>query len=134
MKNLTKNSVANVAKVGVASALIGAGLFLSACGGGDEFKPSSEAEKKAVALAKEKYPNTKFLSYEYMNKEILVSSLQSCQIANKNSDTAIYLYSKSDTGTDNYELTTIDLQNNVVLDKQGINRNCIKSRYDKYGK
>ena len=27
MKNLTKNSVANVAKVGVASALIGAGLF-----------------------------------------------------------------------------------------------------------
>ena len=33
MKNLTKNSVANVAKVGVASALIGAGLFLSACGG-----------------------------------------------------------------------------------------------------
>ena len=69
-----------------------------------------------------------------MNKEILVSSLQSCQIANKNSDTAIYLYSKSDTGTDNYELTTSDLQNNVVLDKQGINRNCIKSRYDKYGK
>ena len=28
MKNLNKNSVANVAKVGVASALIGAGLFL----------------------------------------------------------------------------------------------------------
>ena len=38
MKNLTKNSVANVAKVGVASALIGAGLFLSACGGGDNQK------------------------------------------------------------------------------------------------
>ena len=40
MKNLTKISVAasvvsvaNVAKVGVASALIGAGLFLSACAG-----------------------------------------------------------------------------------------------------
>ena len=38
MKNLTKNSVANVAKIGVASALIGAGLFLSACGGGDNQK------------------------------------------------------------------------------------------------
>lgn len=66
-----------------------------------------------------------------MNKEILVSSLQSCQIANKNSDATIYLYSKSDTGTDNYELTTIDLQNNVVLDKQGINRGCIKSKVGK---
>ena len=84
-----------------------------------------------MALAKEKYPNTKFLSYEYMNKEILVSLLQSCQIANKNSDAVIYLYSKSDTRADNYELTTIDLQNNVVLDKQGNNRSCIKSKVDK---
>ena len=73
-----------------------------------------------MALAKEKYPNTKFLSYEYMNKEILVSLLQSC-----------HLYSKSDTRADNYELTTIDLQNNVVLDKQGNNRSCIKSKVDK---
>ncbi len=68
MKNLTKNSVANVAKVGVASALIGAGLFLSACGGGDEFKPSSEAEKKAVVLVKEKYPDYKILSYDFYAK------------------------------------------------------------------
>ena len=70
MKNLTKNSVANVAKVGVASALIGAGLFLSACGGGDEFKPSSDEEKKDFALVKEKYPDAKFLSYEVAKKEL----------------------------------------------------------------
>ena len=69
MKNLTKNSVANVAKVGVASALIGAGLFLSACGG-DEFKPSSDEEKKDFALVKEKYPDAKFLSYEVAKKEL----------------------------------------------------------------
>ena len=48
MKNLNKNSVANIAKVGVASALIGAGLFLSACGGGD-------ARSKAESLVKQKY-------------------------------------------------------------------------------
>ena len=70
MKNLTKNSVANVAKVGVASALIGAGLFLSACGGGDEFKPSSDTEKAEFALVKAKYPDAKFLSYEVAKKEL----------------------------------------------------------------
>ena len=69
MKNLTKNSVANVAKVGVASALIGAGLFLSACGGGDEFKPSSEAEKKAVNLIKRKSADAKILSFSVAQKE-----------------------------------------------------------------
>ncbi len=62
MKNLTKNSVANVAKVGVASALIGAGLFLSACGGGDESKVES--------LIKEKYPNAKILSFDEAKKEL----------------------------------------------------------------
>ena len=87
MKNLTKISVAtsvvsvaNVTRVGVASALIGAGLFLSACGGGDEFKPSSEAEKKAVALVKEKYPDYKILSYDLMatNYETKGEILQKC--------------------------------------------------------
>ena len=69
MKNLNKNSVANVAKVGVASALIGAGLFLSACGGGDEFKPSSEAEKKVVNLIKNKSADAKILSFSVAQKE-----------------------------------------------------------------
>ncbi len=69
MKNLTKNSVANVAKVGVASALIGAGLFLSACGGGDEFKPSSEAEKQVVNLIKNKSADAKILSFSVVQKE-----------------------------------------------------------------
>ena len=69
MKNLTKNSVVSVAKVGVASALIGAGLFLSACGGGDEFKPSSEAEKKVVNLIKNKSADAKILSFSVAQKE-----------------------------------------------------------------
>ena len=69
MKNLTKNSVANVVKVGVASALIGAGLFLSACGGGDEFKPSSETEKKVVNLIKNKSADAKILSFSVAQKE-----------------------------------------------------------------
>ena len=62
MKNLTKNSVANVAKVGVASALIGAGLFLSACGGGD-------ARSKAESFIKQKYPDAKILSFSEIQKE-----------------------------------------------------------------
>ena len=62
MKNLTKNSVANVAKVGVASALIGAGLFLSACGSGD-------ARSKAESFIKQKYPDAKILSFSEIQKE-----------------------------------------------------------------
>ena len=62
MKNLTKNSVANVAKVGVVSALIGAGLFLSACGGGD-------ARSKAESFIKQKYPDAKILSFSEIQKE-----------------------------------------------------------------
>ena len=57
MRNLTKNSVANVAKVGVASALIGAGLFLSACGGGDNQK------EKVADIAS-------FLTYDDAKKEL----------------------------------------------------------------
>ena len=61
MRNLTKNSVANVAKVGVASALIGAGLFLSACGG--------DSTSKAEKFVKEQYPDAKILSFSEIQKE-----------------------------------------------------------------
>ena len=72
MKNLTEISVAasvvsvaNVAKVGVASALIGAGLFLSACGG-----DSPKIDDKHSALLKEKYPNAQILSFTEAEKEL----------------------------------------------------------------
>ena len=65
MKNLTKNSVANIAKIGVASALIGAGLFLSACGG-----DSPKIDDKHSALLKEKYPNAQILSFTEAEKEL----------------------------------------------------------------
>ncbi len=58
MKNLTKNSVASVAKVGVASALIGAGLFLSACG-----------DSKIESFFKQRYPDAKILSFSEIQKE-----------------------------------------------------------------
>ena len=61
MKNLNKNSVTNVAKVGVASALIGAGLFLSACGG--------DSTSKAEKFVKEQYPDAKILSFSEIQKE-----------------------------------------------------------------
>lgn len=59
MKNLTKNSVANVAKVGVASALIGAGLFFSACD-----------DNSAESLIKKKYPEAKILSFDEAKAEL----------------------------------------------------------------
>lgn len=73
MKILNQKSgvckVVNVAKVSVVSALIGAGLFFSACGGGDEFKPSSEAEKQVVNLIKNKSADAKILSFSVAQKE-----------------------------------------------------------------
>ena len=75
MKNLTKNSVANVAKVGVASALIGAGLFLSACGGDS----ISKAEKLAKQAIEKDFAGAKILNFDeakkvlgLTNKECLV--------------------------------------------------------------
>ena len=62
MRNLTKNSVVSVAKVGVASALIGAGLFLSACGGGDNQKEKFIKEKVADIAS--------FLTYDDAKKEL----------------------------------------------------------------
>lgn len=61
MKNLTKNSVANVAKVGVASALIGDGLFLSACG--------DSGDSKIESFFKQRYPDAKILSFSEIQKE-----------------------------------------------------------------
>lgn len=58
-------SVANVAKLGVASALIGAGLFLSACGG-----DSPKIDNKHSALLKEKYPDAQILSFTEAEKEL----------------------------------------------------------------
>ena len=66
MKYLTKNSVANVAKVGVASALIGAGLFLSACGG--DSGGGSEYSKTESFIKKER-PDVKILSFNEAKKE-----------------------------------------------------------------
>ena len=70
MKNLTKNSVANVAKVGVASALIGAGLFLSACGG--------DSTSKAEKFVKEQYPDATILSYDEAKKEFGLTKDKEC--------------------------------------------------------
>ncbi len=75
MKNLTK--------LGVASALISVSLLFCACGDNNEFKPSSEAEKKALALLKEKYPNyKKIYNYEFVAKQYDVvkdgKTLQQC--------------------------------------------------------
>lgn len=64
MKNLTKNSVANVAKVGVASALIGAGLFLSACGGDS----TSKAEKLAKQAIEKDFAGAKILNFDEAKK------------------------------------------------------------------
>lgn len=58
-------SAINVAKVGVVSALIGAGLFLSACGG-----DSPKIDDKVSALLKEKYPDAQILSFTEAEKEL----------------------------------------------------------------
>ena len=49
---------------------VAAAFALSACGGGDEFSPSNDEEKKDLATIKEKYPDAKFLSYEAAKKEL----------------------------------------------------------------
>lgn len=68
MKNLTK--------LGVASALISVSLLFCACGDNNEFKPSSEAEKKALALLKEKYPNyKKVLTYEFIAENFFMNKI-----------------------------------------------------------
>ena len=62
MKKLVKQSK----KLGVIALSTMSLVAFSACGGGggDEFKPSGEAEKKALALVKEKYPDYNIFSYD----------------------------------------------------------------------
>ena len=92
MKNLTKNSVANVAKVGVASALIGAGLFLSACGG-----DSPKIDGKVSALLKEKYPDAKILSFSEIQKEFGLKNKE-CLAKNSGVFTTTHHFLKTPSG------------------------------------
>ena len=106
MKNLTKNSVANVAKVGVASALIGAGLFLSACGdSGDRL------EKLATKALKEKSPNAQLLSFDEAQKEFGAKDKE-CFINRKNvvgrEVIEFYAFGKVDDKIKGYKFTIID--------------------------
>ncbi len=89
MKNLTKNSVANVAKVGVASALIGAGLFLSACGG--------DSTSKAEKFVKEKYPDAKILSFSEIQKEFGLKNKE-CLAKNSGVFTTTHHFLKTPSG------------------------------------
>ena len=90
MKNLTKNSVASVAKVGVASALIGAGLFLSACGGGD-------ARSKAESFIKQKYPDAKILNFSEIQKEFGIKNKE-CLAKNGGVFTTTHHFLKTPSG------------------------------------
>ncbi len=89
MKNLTKNSVANVAKVGVASALIGAGLFLSACGG--------DSTSKAEKFVKEKYPDAKILNFSEIQKEFGIKNKE-CLAKNSGVFTTTHHFLKTPSG------------------------------------
>lgn len=89
MKNLTKNSVANVAKVGVASALIGAGLFLSACGG--------DSTSKAEKFVKEQYPDAKILSFSEIQKEFGIKNKE-CLAKNSGVFTRTHHFLKTPSG------------------------------------
>lgn len=60
----------NQSKLGVIALATMSLVVFSACGGGDEFKPSNDEEKKDLATIKEKYPDAKFLSYEAAKKEL----------------------------------------------------------------
>lgn len=116
MKNLTKNSVANVAKVGVASALIGAGLFLSACGdSGDRL------EKLATKALKEKSPNAQLLSFDEAQKEFGAKDKE-CFINRKNvvgrEVIEFYAFGKVDDKIKGYEFTIIDDKD--IVDISGV--------------
>ena len=88
MKNLTKNSVANVAKVGVASALIGAGLFLSACGG--------DSTSKAEKFVKEKYPDAKILNFSEIEKEFGLKDKECLTVKDDYLDTTYHFVRMAD--------------------------------------
>lgn len=52
------------------SGVFAGSLFLGCSSGGSEFKPSNEKEEMAYKLAKETYPDIKFLSYDFIKKEL----------------------------------------------------------------
>lgn len=124
MKNLTKISVAtsvvsvaNVAKVGVASALIGAGLFLSACGGDS----GDRLEKLATKALKEKSPNAQLLSFDEAQKEFGAKDKE-CFINRKNvvgrEVIEFYAFGKVDDKIKGYEFTIIDDKD--IVDISGV--------------
>ena len=108
MKNFTKNSVANVAKVGVASALIGAGLFLSACGGDS----GDRLEKLATKALKEKSPNAQLLSFDEAQKEFGAKDKE-CFIKHKEGwgVTEFYAFGKIDNEVKGYKFIIPDKKN-----------------------
>ena len=107
-----------------------AAFSLTACGGGDEFSPSSDAEKKALSMAKEKYPDTKFLGYDFMADKVLVDS-KMCHFHKKNSDEAVHFYSKDG---DAYEVIVVDLAQNDVFKRNLSEFQCVKLGGSKKGK
>ena len=114
MKNLTKNSVANVAKVGVASALIGAGLFLSACGGGD-------ARSKAESFIKQKYPDAKILSFSEIQKEFGLKDKECLDLKKGSASvtTSTYHFVKISNGELSILMIMTDNKNGVsIVDKE----------------
>ena len=114
MKNLTKNSVANVAKVGVASALIGAGLFLSACGGGD-------ARSKAESFIKQKYPDAKILSFSEIQKEFGLKDKECLDLKKGSASvtTSTYHFVKMSDGELSILMIMTDDKNGVsIVDKE----------------
>ena len=114
MKNLTKNSVANVAKVGVASALIGAGLFLSACGGGD-------ARSKAESFIKQKYPDAKILSFSEIQKEFGLKDKECLDLKKGSASvtTSTYHFVKMSNGELSILMIMTDDKNGVsIVDKE----------------
>ena len=92
MKKLVNQSK----KLGVIALASMSLVAFSACGGGsDEFKPSGEAEKKALALVKEKYPDYKILSYDLMatNWETKGEILRKCL----NDENQVIIFGTQDT-------------------------------------
>ena len=125
------NQVSQKLSAAVAVSVFAASAFvLSACGGGDEFSPSSDAEKKALSMAKEKYPDAKFLGYDFMADKVLVDS-KMCHFHKKNSDEAVHFYSKDG---DVYEVIVVDLAQNDVFKRNLSEFQCVKLGGSKKGK
>ena len=128
----TKSAVA--AKKFTALAVVALTAFgLTACGSSDEFKPSNDAEKKALKLADDPY--TKFLSYKFMSDKVLedteytgydnsVKIQVPCQIHKNNSDDIVYLYLEAVKNT--YVYYKVYLSSDAVHGPYGIKKECLK--------